>query len=105
MALDQAEVTYLRYIRKQGGGYAADESTGHYIASALGLSLTKFKEMHARLLQRGLIAASAGRDPFNGTNASFRVSITVAGEAALKRPKQTAPVRKFVWWKPRTWWA
>lgn len=105
MALDQAEVTYLQYIRKQGGAYMADESTGHYISSQLGLSQTKFKEMHGRLIQRGLIAVPAGRDPFNGTNTSFRVSITSAGEAELKQPKQPAPVRKFVWWKPRTWWA
>ncbi|HEV3417347.1 MAG TPA: hypothetical protein VG056_11050 [Pirellulales bacterium] len=105
MALDNAEVTYLQYIRKQGGAIVADESASHYLSSQLGLSATKFKEMHERLIQRRLIAVAAGRDPFNGANVSYRVSITVAGEAELKRPKQAAPVCKFVWWKPRTWWA
>jgi DNA-binding MarR family transcriptional regulator len=103
MALDQAELAYLEYIRKQGGGYVPDELTRHYLGSQLGLSPTKFQEAHQKLVQQGLISVSAGGDPFNSSKSSLRVSITSIGEAALKRPKPAISARKRVWWNPWTW--
>jgi hypothetical protein len=103
MALDQAERAYLECIRKQGGWYEADELTRHYLGSQLGLSPTKFQEVHRSLVQRGLISVAAGGDSFNKSNASFRVSITGIGEAALKRPNSAISARKRVWWNPWTW--
>ena len=103
MALDQAELAYLEYIRKQGGWYLANQLTRHYLGSQLGLSPTKFQDVHRRLVQQGLISVPAGGDPFRSTSSSFRVSITDVGEAALKRPKPAISARKCVWWNPRTW--
>jgi hypothetical protein len=92
MALDQAELAYLEYIRKQGGWIEADELTRHYLGGQLGLSPTKFQEAHRRLVQQGLISVPAGGDdPFNSSKSSFRVSITSIGEAAL-----TGPSRPFL---------
>jgi hypothetical protein len=105
MALDQAELAYLEYIRKQGGWYLADELTRHYLGSQLGLSPIKFQEVHRRLVQQGLISVPVGGDPINKMNSSFRVSITAVGEAALKRPKAAISARKCVWWNPWTWWS
>lgn len=104
MALDQAERAYLVYIRKLGGWYVPDDLTRHYLGSQLGLSPTEFQEVHRRLIQRGLVSASAEGAPFNKSDSSSRISITSAGEAALKQ-KAAASTRKRVWWNPRSWWA
>jgi DNA-binding MarR family transcriptional regulator len=104
MALNQAERAYLEYIRKLGGWYLADELTRHYLGSQLGLSPADFQEMHRRLVKRGLISASADGAQYNKTDSSTRVSITGAGEAALKQTKAASSARKSVWWNPWSWW-